>query len=448
MRVPSASILVLLFLWVAALAGCSDPSPSSGTGGPADAEAPAGDAGTGKRGGPPGGGGPPPMPAAPVQVALVERQTIAGGRTFTGTVEPVRRSLVGSEFDGAVVEYLCREGDRIEEGKPLARLRTDILDLRIEAAQAERDLGTQRLAELENGSRPEEIAQSRARVEELKADLALREWKLEATKQLFENATISEDELRDARLAVRASELLLDAAKAALDLVEAGPREEQIEQARAQHKQLDAVVRRLEEEKRRYTITAPFTGWIVKEHAEVGQWLSSGSPVAEIVALDEVDVVVDVVEDFVGRLAVGMPARVTIEAVPGKVLSGKIHRIVPSADRRGRTFPVKIRLPNPRKGNTVTLKSGMFASATLAVEDPHPALLVPKDAIVLGGAGSVLVWVVDAESSRAKKVPVQLGVAVKDLVQVLGQLQPGMQVVTVGNERIMFEGQPLQVIER
>lgn len=396
----------------------------------------------------PGGGKRPAMPPAPVQVALVVQDTISGGRTFTGTVEPSRRSLVGSEFGGAVVEYLCREGDRIEEGLPLARLRTDILDLRIESAQAERDYGSHRLAELKNGSRPEEVAQARAGVDELKAGLALREWKLEATKKLFEDDTISEDELRDARLAVRASELLLDAAKAALALVEAGPREEQVEQARAQLKQLEAEVSLLEEEKRRYTIVAPFTGWIVAEHAEKGQWLSPGSPVAEIVALDEVDVVVDVVEDFVGRLREGMPARVTIEAIRGKVFTGKIHRIVPSADLRGRTFPVKIRLPNPREGDVIALKAGMFASATLAVDEARPALLVPKDAIVLGGIAPILVWVVDAETSTAQLVPVQLGVAVDDKVQVIGPLQPGMQVVTVGNERIMFPGQPLQVIER
>lgn len=398
--------------------------------------------------GPPGGGGPPAMPPAPVRVALVEQDVIAGGRTFTGTVEPARRSLVGSEYGGAVVAYLCREGDRIEEGKPLARLRTDILDLRIDSAGAERDQGAQRLKELENGSRPEEIAQARARVAELKADLELRKWKLEATKRLYENETISEDELRDARLAVRASELLLDAAQAALDLVEAGPREEQIAQARAQLAQLEAQVKLLQEEKQRYTIVAPFTGWIVAEHAEVGQWLSPGSPVAEIVALDEVDVVVDVVEDFVGRLREGMPARVSIEAIPGKIFSGTIRRIVPSADRRGRTFPVKIRLPNTREGDQVVIKSGMFASATLAVEEPRPGLLVPKDAIVLGGMVPVMVWVVDAETSTAKMVPVQLGVAVEDKVQVLGPLQPGMQVVTVGNERIMFPGQPLKVLER
>lgn len=222
-------------------------------------------------GAPPGGGGPPAMPPAPVNVASVVQRTVAGGRTFVGTVEPVRRSLVGSEFGGLVTEYLAREGDRVERGAPLAGLRTQILDLRIEAARAQLELGQQRLAELVNGSRPEEIAQARARVDQLEADLAFRRWKLEASKRLHEQDTISENEMRDAKLAVKAAELLLDAAKAALALVEAGPREEQIAQARAETKRQDAEVRRLEEEKQRHVIRAPFDGWIVKEHAEVSQ---------------------------------------------------------------------------------------------------------------------------------------------------------------------------------
>ncbi len=61
----------------------------------------------------------------------------------------------------------------------------------------------------------------------------------------------------------------------------------------------------------------------------------------------------------------------------------------------------------------------MFATATLAVGEQRPALLVPKDAIVLGGFVPVMVWAV-GEGNRAEPVPVTLGVAVDDLVEVLG----------------------------
>lgn len=387
-------------------------------------------------------GGPPQMPPVAVEVTAVKQMEVPGGRTFTGTVEPSRVSVVGSQFGGLVEAYLCRDGQRVEAGQPLARLDPAILDLKIEAAEADRDLGQKRLDELENGSRPEEIEQARARVAELEAGLELREWKLEATKKLFEDSTISEDELRDARLAVKASQLLLNASRSALALVEAGPRAEQVEQARAQLKRLDAEVRRLGEEKLRYTIKAPFAGWIVKEYAEEGQWLSTGSPVVEVAALDKVDIVVNVVEDFVGGLRPGLDVRLAFDAIPGRLFTGTIHRIVPSADRRGRTFPVKVRVTNERVGEGVLLKAGMFANATLAVGEKRQALFVPKDAIVLGGPVPVMVWAV-GEDATAQLVPVGLGVAVDDLVEVIGPLQPGMQVVVKGNERIYMPGRQL-----
>jgi len=117
---------------------------------------------------------------------------------------------------------------------------------------------------------------------------------------------------------------------------------------------------------------------------------------------------------------------------------------------RGRTFPVKIRLENERLGDSMLLKAGMFASATLAVGQDAPALFVPKDAVVLGGPVPVLVWVVDPASSTAVMVPVTLGVAYQDLVEVIappGQLTAGAKVVIRGNERILFPGQPLQIAE-
>jgi len=386
------------------------------------------------------------MPPAPVRVAPVEARPARATRTFVGTVRASRETLVSSEFAGLVVEVLAREGNRVEPSTPLARLRTTLLDLRIDGARAELTLQQERLRELENGSRPEEVRQARARVSQLEAELELRRWRLEANQRLFETKTISEDELRDARLAVEAAKLLVEAARAASDLVDAGPREEQVAQAQAQVAIQQAAISRLEEERRRYAIDAPFAGYVVEERAEVGQWIAAGGAVARIVALDEVDVVVPVVEDFVGRIARGSAVRVHVDAVPDRVFAGTVHAIVPAADERGRTFPVEIRLANPRVGDDVLLKAGMYASATFGVGEEETGLFVPKDALVLGGP-EPLVWTVNREAGVAMPVPVTLGVAVDDLVQVKGALAPGTPVVVRGNERLLFPGQAVQVLD-
>jgi multidrug efflux pump subunit AcrA (membrane-fusion protein) len=371
-----------------------------------------------------------------VRARPVESRPVQSGRDFVGNVEPARRSVVSSEFAGLVVEYLAREGDRVKEGQPLAKLRTKMLDLRIAVESARLKLAKEKLRELESGSRPEEIRQARARLQQLDAEVALRQWQLEAANRLYGEKTISEDERREAELAHEAAKLSQAAQEAAVDLVVAGPREERIEQARAEVQIEDAQIAELAEQRDRYVVTAPFDGWVVTERTEVGQWLAVGSPIAEIVYLDEVDVVVPVSEDFAPRLREGQQVRISLDAVPDRIFTGPIRRIVPQADLRGRTFPVRIRLQNVVEDGEPLLRAGMFAQATISAGSNEEGLFVPKDAIVLGGP-QPMVWAIDPESGMANPVPVTLGIAVEDLVQVKGPLQAGVQVVTRGNERLM-----------
>ena len=374
-------------------------------------------------------------PPAPVQTTEVIELEIADTRAFVGTIVPSRRSVVGNEIAGLVVEYLVDEGDRVEAGQVLAKLRTEVLTIRLDSARAELAVRKARLAELENGSRPEAKREAKARLDQASADLELRRWKLEAAKRLRASKTISIDELREAELAVRAGEERSKEAQAALELVEAGPRAERIAQAKAEMDVQHAEVARLEDEEKRHTIRAPFEGYVVGERTQVGQWLRVGDPVAEIAALDEVDVVIPVLEDFVGGLRKDTPVAVYVGALPDVVFEGAIHRIVPQANDRARTFPVKIRFQNILDGVRVRVKAGMFARVKLAVGEKTKALVVPKDALVLGGPRPV-VYTIDPDSSTAVPVPVELGVAHKGYITVQGALSVGMKIVVRGNERL------------
>ena len=80
------------------------------------------------------------------------------------------------------------------------------------------------------------------------------------------------------------------------------------------------------------------------------------------------------------------------------------------------------------------LKAGDLAIAILPVGDAAPTLLVPKDAIVLGGPAPI-VYVV-GEDSSVRPVPVELGAGHGERIAVQGQLQPGAKVVVRGNERL------------
>jgi RND family efflux transporter MFP subunit len=209
-------------------------------------------------------------------------------------------------------------------------------------------------------------------------------------------------------------------------------------------------VARLDDQLAKYTIRAPFDGYITAEHAEVGQWLSRADPVVEMVALDPVEISVSVPEDYIEAVAVGAPATIQLDALSGPPIEEKIARVVPEADLRSRSFPVKIMVKNPPQPDGVpAIKAGMLAQVTLAVRPPRLGPLVPKDALVFGGAAPQ-VFVVDTDPRTgqqvANPVPVGLGIAYEGLMQVIGKVKAGDLVVVRGNERLL-PGVPIRIVE-
>ena len=116
----------------------------------------------------------------------------------------------------------------------------------------------------------------------------------------------------------------------------------------------DAIVRRLRDQIKKHTIISRFAGYVTAEHTEVGQWVTRGDPVAEVVALDEVEIVAKVVESQIPFVHVGDSVRVEVPSLPDQLFTGTVSAVVPQADTRSRTFPVKVTVQNeiPQAGNT------------------------------------------------------------------------------------------------
>lgn len=381
------------------------------------------------------------MPPANVKVTQVIEQEVTAGQAFVGTVMPLRHSIVGSAVDGRVIEFMVNEGDAVKKDQALAKLRTGTLEIELAGAKAQVQLRQAELEELQHGSRPEEIEQMRARMASAAARHSYAQHNLERTEQLYnERRAISLEELQDATsLAEQASQALLEAT-AAHALAVAGPRVEQIAQAQAQLAVAAEQAHLIEDRLDKHTIRAPFDGYVVSEQIEVGQWVQEAGPIVEVVEIHHVDVEAMVLEQYVENLRVGVDARVELTALPSHAFTGEVAIIIPQADLRSRSFPVKIRVENRIVDGEPLLKPGMFARATLPVGKPEMALLVPKDAIVLGGPTPV-VWLVDRASessqvSKARSVPVQLGVATEGTIQVIGAIKAGDTVIVEGNERL------------
>jgi RND family efflux transporter MFP subunit len=254
------------------------------------------------------------------------------------------------------------------------------------------------------------------------------------------NRAISEEELDEAvSSGIEAEQAYLEA-RAAYELAVAGPRKEQIAQARALVAVQQATVERLKDQLTKHAIVSRFDGYVTAEHTEVGQWVKQGDPVADVAALDEVEVVAYVVEQHVPHVRVGAEVIVEVPAIPGRTFAGVVGEIVPQADVQARTFPVKVRVVNEVVDSVPLLKSGMYARVSLPTGGKQTATLVPKDALVLGGP-QPLVFVVDGatadgQTGKANPVPVRIGVADGGMIQVTGPVKPGQLVVVQGNERL------------
>ena len=392
-----------------------------------------------------------PPRAAPVEVAVVRRAKLAAGKTFLGTVMPRRRSDVGSAVNGRVAELLVDDGDYVTQDSPMVQLRTGTIEIAVAAAKAELELRTQEFNEMDAGSRPEEKDRARAQLARAEALRDYRDATFRRTEQLYaKSRTASQEEFEEARQTKAVAEQSYQEMKSNLELVMAGPRKEQKAQAQARMAIAAEEVRRLEDRLKKYTIRAPFDGYVVTKYAEVGQWLKEGDLVLGVMQLDPVEVDFALPESYIASIRRGMSARIRVDALKDRLFIGEVSRIVPQADLRSRAFPIKIRLKNPRDEHGHLLKAGMLAQVTISVGVlKGDALQVPKDALVLGGP-SPLVYVLQpagkGKPPLAQPIPVQLGGAAGSWIEVSGKLSAGQQVVTRGNERLR-PGQPVNVLK-
>lgn len=378
-------------------------------------------------------------PAA-VSVAEIVQKEVASGQTFVGTVHPIKRSVIGSAVGGRVADFPVNEGDFVKAKQPLAQLLTNTINLEVAAEKAELNLRQYELNEMENGSRPDEVKRAKALMLAARAESEYQTKRRKRLESLYARKAVNDDDIQAVvSESIRADEMYQEAL-AAYNLAVEGPRKEKIDQARARVAMQQALVDELESKVVKHTIISPFDGYVVAEHTEVGQWVNSGELVAEVIALDQVDVSVQVLENHIPHVRLGMEVRVEVPAIPDQVFTGKVALIVPQADVRARTFPVKVRIKNTITKDGPLLKSGMLARAVLPTGPKQSALLVSKDALVLGGPAP-MIYVVDhgkgeQKQGKARAVPVRVGVSEGRLIQVMGDLQPGQQVVIRGNERL------------
>ena len=249
----------------------------------------------------------------------------------SGTVEATEAQL-GFQASGQVAVITVHEGDRVRAGQVLARL--DPAETQARRSQAEAQVAAARaaVAELERGSRSEEIGQARAAATAAKDKLNDAESDYRRAKVLYDGGAISKEALDNAQTARDVARAQSTQVEEQLRQVRNGPTRERIDQARAQLAQAEAALRATGVVLNNLTLTAPFDGLVTVRHREPGEIVAAGSPVLTLINPQVRWVRIYIKEDRVGAVHLGDRAAISSDTYPGKSYPGEIAYIASEAE--------------------------------------------------------------------------------------------------------------------
>ncbi len=175
---------------------------------------------------------------------------------------------------------------------------------------------------------------------------------------------------------------------------------------------------------------------------ELGQTISTGIPVFTILKTDKIYARVSVPESEIGKVALGQKATVTIKALDGRVIEGKVSLIGAMAEPRTRTYTVKIELANP----DYVLRDGMIANAQIITDKTIEMVTVPGKAIVRDADNLTYVFLVNKEKIAALRQRVFIGSVFRNEIEIKEGLNAEDIVIVAGQHKIT-DGAAIMVTE-
>ena len=315
-------------------------------------------------------------------------------------IDEDRSTPVFSPYAGRVTKLLVRPGDRVVKGQAL---------FVIEAA--------------DNVQAQNDFISAMTAMNKAKSALDLAQLQGQRAKDLFEGKAVplkdyqqSQATLIQTQNDLRSSQTAMEAARNKLRIL--GLTDEDI--ATFQEKG------RINPET---TIFAPIAGTVVQRKMGPGQYVNSGAsdPVYVIGDLSTVWMTAFVRESDCASVAIGQEVTFNVLALPGRPLSARLNYVSTAIDPATRRLLVRATIDN-KDGQ---LKPEMFANVTIYSASDHPAVGVPKQALIYEG-DQVRIWVAH-EDKTIELRQIRPGLTNGDLVEVVGNLKPGEQIVTKGS---------------
>ena len=185
------------------------------------------------------------------------------------------------------------------------------------------------------------------------------------------------------------------------------------------------------------TVTAPISGVIASRSIKTGNFVQINTPIFRIVDNSRLEATLSVPERELSTLKAGLPVQLRVDALPGKTFEGKVDRVAPVVDSGSGTFRVICAFDDGG-----ILQPGMFGRMKIDYDQRADALVVPRVALLDDGDPAVFVVKTDGKVAR---VPVKVGYADGEWLEIREGLKPGERVVTAGKVALR-DGTAVQVI--
>jgi HlyD family secretion protein len=336
-----------------------------------------------------------PKPIA-VVVATVVRGVVDASivNTRAGTIEACQRTKLSPIMGGRIEILAVKEGDKVKKGQLLLKLWNDDQRAQQFLAEKQRSLSSQRVAESCTA-----------------AASAEREAKRQAELRAKGYVSVARE----------------DAARS-----EAQVKRAACETSRADVVQAEARVSVTRAEQGRTVLYAPFDGTIAKIVGELGEYSTPSPPgVLTPPAIDLIDesclyVKAPMDEVDAPKIRIGLPVRVSLDALPKQPLKGTVKRVAPyvsAVEKQARTVDVEVDFERPQD---VAVLVGYSADVEILLETRLNTLRVPTAALIDGRK----VMMLNAESGRLEERVLKIGLSNWEHTEVLEGLSEGDRIVT------------------
>lgn len=374
--------------------------------------------------------------ARPVKTLRVAFEATVAERKYPARVSAGAEAELAFRRPGTLLALPVRAGDAVVKGQELARLDPRDFESTLAEARSGYEAELAHLALLRAGTRPEDIAQVEAALSAATAQERNAATDFERKRRMLERGLISQAEFERAQTARDVTAADVERVAQELAKARAGARPEEITAQEARVVSLKARVDQAEAALEDTVLAAPFDGLVSVVAVDNFTEVQAKQPVLLLQDVTNVRVTLQVPETFIRHADRGRLASFTV-TFPGEAAGERpatFREISAEADPQTQTFAVTLEMP-ALEG--VNILSGMSAEVTVRLPEADvagasPPLLVPVSAVSAGTGVAPFVWVVDPNTQRLQRRPVETGAMSGGMFEIRSGLAAGETIVVAG----------------